>query len=202
MSSKIIAFGYVTQRSTFVFASVVNAAHCKRINRITLMAVAPSGEYQRSLYLSLRSLNLWNCVHLFLSIHMCLTCSQTVSFSSNYIICPLCPSPVTTPVPCATCRSWRWTQSGTISTRKLRIRRCRKNTATCNYRSCAATATRWVQRSRVCHKVRAEVTCLDDWHDAFVDTIVPSIVPFRLSEVKHYILYLVDMCINGHQCSV
>ena len=38
VSSKIIAFGYVTQRPTFVFASVVNAAHCKRINRITLMA--------------------------------------------------------------------------------------------------------------------------------------------------------------------
>ena len=52
VSSKIIAFGYVTQRPTFVFASVVNAAHCKRINRITLMAVAPSGEYQSSLYLS------------------------------------------------------------------------------------------------------------------------------------------------------
>ena len=51
VSSKIIAFGYVTQRPTFVFASVVNAAHCKRINRITLMAVAPSGEYQSSLYL-------------------------------------------------------------------------------------------------------------------------------------------------------
>ena len=53
VSSKIIAFGYVAQRPTFVFASVVNAAHCKRINRITLMAVAPSGEYQSSLYLSL-----------------------------------------------------------------------------------------------------------------------------------------------------
>ena len=54
MSSKSIAFGYVTQRPTFVFASVVNAAHCKRINRITLMAVAPSGDYQSSLYLSLK----------------------------------------------------------------------------------------------------------------------------------------------------
>ena len=55
VSFKIIAFGYVTQRPTFVFASVVNAAHCKRINRITLMVVVPSGEYQSSLYLSLAS---------------------------------------------------------------------------------------------------------------------------------------------------
>ena len=56
VSSNIVALRYARQRPSFVFASAGFVCQCRplhSVNRVTLTAEAPPGEYQSSLYLSL-----------------------------------------------------------------------------------------------------------------------------------------------------
>ena len=56
VSSNIVALRYARQRPAFVFASAGFVCQCRplhSVNRVTLTAEAPPGEYQSSLYLSL-----------------------------------------------------------------------------------------------------------------------------------------------------